>query len=83
MTERDPEQRVTMLEQQIRQLDDTPARLAAMESRILHLRRGIDHEISAVHRLVVEGDTEGRRFARVLFEEALARIKLLGDSRDA
>jgi hypothetical protein len=33
--------------------------LAASQSQILQLRVGIDHEISAIHRLVVEGDTEG------------------------
>ena len=81
MQPRSLEQRVTFLEQQMQGLRDLPARVAGVELQILQLRDEMRLEISATREGLRSGDHEARRLARILYEDVLARIAVLGEGR--
>ena len=93
MTEPTLTGRVQILEQKVENLEKLPARLEAVESQIVQLRDEMRGEFSAVrqeigataaglHAEIRAGDEETRRYMRVLHEEVLSRIAMLGEGRD-
>jgi len=77
MAERSFTERVKILEQNVEELRGLPSRMTALESQILQLRGETKGGISAIR-----GDIEEtRRHMRVLHEEILSRIALLGERR--
>ena len=67
-------------------LQELPNRVASLDSRvaslavqILQLRGEMRAECSAVRQEIKAGDEETRRYMRVLHEEVISRIKLLGE----
>jgi hypothetical protein len=72
---------VTFLEQQMQERADLPARVAGVELQILQLRDEMRVEISATREGLRSGDDEAKRLARILDEDVLARIAVLGEGR--
>lgn len=79
------ENRVTALERDVETLRALPDRVATLEERIVQLQSDLRGEFSAIrhemHRLaetlrieIRAGDSETRRYMRVLHEEVLSRI---------
>ena len=96
MQERSIVERVEILERKVEALEDLPARVTAVERQIVLLRtemregfsairtemRGGDDETRRSLREEIRGgDDETRRYMRVLHEEVLERIALIGDHR--
>ena len=81
MPPRSLEQRVTFLEQQMQELADLPARVAGVELQILQLRDEMRVESSATWEGLRSGDDEAKHLARILYEDVLARIAVLGEGR--
>jgi predicted phage gp36 major capsid-like protein len=94
MVQRSLEERVDMLERRFELLEQLPERVTALESQIVQLRNEMRAEFSATRaeaRLgdervmqtlrdeIREGDEETRRFMRVLYEDLVRRIELLGE----
>ena len=87
------DQRVDMLERRTEILEQLPERVTALETQIVQLRDEMRAEFSATRaqaragdeRVVLtlrqeirDGDEETRRFMRILHEEVIQRIQLLG-----
>ena len=69
-------ERVTALEAQIVQLrDEMRAEFSATRAEA---RAGDEHVVRSLREEIRAGDEETRRFVRILHEEVIARIKLLG-----
>jgi hypothetical protein len=95
MAARSLNERVEILEQKMGDLQLLPARMDALESQILQLRGEMRVEFSAIrerfeetrqlarelHQEVLAGDKENGRLMRVLHEDVVARISLLGEGR--
>jgi hypothetical protein len=94
MVQRPLEERVDMLERRFELPEQLPGRVTALESQIVQLRNEMRAEFSATRaeaRLgdervmqtlrdeIREGDEETRRFMRVLHEDLVRRIELLGE----
>jgi hypothetical protein len=77
--------RVSILEQQMEGLRGLPDRVAAVEVQIVQLRVDMNVGFSALGKElrgeIKAGDEETRRLMRVLHEEVIARIALLGEGR--
>lgn len=84
--------RVEILEQKMQILDTLPGRIDAVELQILQLREEMRGEFSAVRaeirggdealRIEIRaGDEETRRYMRLLHEDVISRIEMLGSSR--
>ncbi len=73
------ENRVAVLERQMHELRELPGRVASLESEFLQFRLDVKAEFSAIHLAIRTGDEETRRYMRVLHEEVLTRIALLGE----
>jgi vacuolar-type H+-ATPase subunit I/STV1 len=78
--------RVAAIESQMQTLQELPNRVASLDSRvaslevqILRLRGEMREEFYAVRQEIKAGDEETRRYMRVLHEEVISRIKLLGE----
>ena len=83
MQPRSMEERITMLERQMQEMRELPDRMTGLESQILQLSQGIASEVSAIHNEVDAGDAETRVFMKVLYEDVLARINVLGEGDDS
>jgi hypothetical protein len=74
-----------MLERQIQELRDLPARVASVESQILQLREemrdGFSSIRSELRAEIQSGNQETRNFMRALYEDALARIATMGEAK--
>ena len=92
MQPRSLEERVTMLERQMQEMRELPARMTALESQILQLRHEMRDEFSAVRsefrgELSAAVTTLAQAIAatnthmRTLHEEALSRIATIGEGR--
>jgi len=69
-------ERVTALEAQIVQLrDEMRAEFSATRAEA---RAGDEHVVRSLREEIRAGDEETRRFVRILHEEVIERIKLLG-----
>jgi hypothetical protein len=72
-----------MLESQMQEMRELPDRVTGLESQILQLSQRIASEVSAIRDEVEAGDAETRVFMRVLYEDVLARINVLGEGYDS
>ena len=79
MPQKSLEERVDMLERRVEILEQLPGRVTALEVQIVHLRDEIRAEFSATRAAARDGDEETRRFMRVLYEDLVHRIELLGE----
>ena len=85
------ESRVERLEQRVNRLEELPDRMTALESQVLQLRSEMREEFSTTRQEVQAGDAETRRVLladlgsqmRVLHEDVIGRIALLGEARPA
>ena len=59
-------------------LEQLPERVTALEKQIVQLRDEMRAEFSATRADARAGDEETRRFMRILHEEVIQRIQLLG-----
>jgi predicted nucleic acid-binding Zn-ribbon protein len=86
--------RVEILEEKVSELATLPKRVEAVASQILHLRKDMRSEFSAmrdevrsefaaVRQEIRDGDEETRRYMRVLHEEVLARIAAIAEGRNS
>lgn len=69
---------VKHLQHDVRGLD---GRVTGVESQIVQLRDEMHVEFSAIRSEMRDGDEETRRLMRVLHEDVIARIALLGEGR--
>ncbi len=96
MPARTLESRVDSLERRVDTLEQLPARMTALESQIVQLRAEMRDEFSAIRHEMRSGDQETRRvlreelragdeetrtLMRVLHEDVINRIALIGDAR--
>jgi len=72
-----------MLERQMQEMRKLPDRVTGLESQILQLSQRIASEVSAMRDEVDAGNAETRVFMRVLYEDGLARINVLGEGYDS
>jgi len=72
-----------MLENQMQEMRELPDRVTGLESQILQLSQRIASEVSAMRDEVDAGNAETRVFMRVLYEDGLARINVLGEGYDS
>ena len=94
MPQKSLEERVDMLERRVELLEQLPARVTALEVQIVQLRDELRAEFSAtraearagdervvqtLRKEIRDGDEETRRFMRVLYEDLVRRIELLGE----
>jgi len=86
------EQRVTVLEQQMQEMRDLPARVTNLESQILQLRQEMRDEFSATRSefrvelatavaTLANAIADTNTHMRALHEEALSRIATIGEGR--
>lgn len=77
--------RVESLEERVTRLEELPGRMDRLELQIVHFRTEVRDEFSAVREELRQeirgGDEETRRYMRVLFEEIISRITVLGEAR--
>ena len=83
MQPRSIEERLAMLERQMQETRGLPDRVTGLESQILQLSERIANEVSALRDEVDAGDAETRVFMRVLYEDVLARINVIGEGYDS
>ena len=88
------ERKVEMLEERVNAIEQLPARIDGLESQILQLREEMRVEFFAVRREMVAGDErvmnglsarieDARRETRVLHENAIGRIAVIGEGVEA
>lgn len=70
-----------MLEEQMQELRDLPARVAGLELQILQLRAEMRDGVSAIRSEIRSGDQETRNFMRALHEEARTLIATMGEGK--
>jgi hypothetical protein len=73
------EQRITSLEEQMLERRDLPSRFAKLESQVLQLRKESRDEFSAIRRDMKTADDETRVFMRILYEDVLSRLEVMGE----
>jgi predicted phage gp36 major capsid-like protein len=96
MAQESLEERVDMLERRVELLEQLPERVTALEVQIVQLRdemraefsatraegrAGDEHVVRTLREEIRAGDEETRRFMRVLYEDLVARIEILGGTR--
>ena len=83
MQPRSLEQRVTMLEEQMQELRELPARVAGVELQILQLREEMREAFSATRSELRDeiraGDQATRDFMRMLFEHHQTNLRTIGE----
>jgi hypothetical protein len=67
----------------MQEMRELPNRVTGLESQILQLSQRIASDVSAIRDEVDAGDAETRVFMRVLYEDVLARINVLGEGHDS
>ena len=79
------ENRVEKLELQMRALSELPERVASLEAQFLQFRIEVREEFSSlrseIRAEIRAGDEETRRFMRILHEDVISRIAVLGEGR--
>jgi predicted nucleic acid-binding Zn-ribbon protein len=73
------EQRITSLEEQMLERRDLPNRVAKLESQVLQLRKELRDEFSAIRWEMKAADDETRVFMRILYEDVLSRLEVIGE----
>jgi hypothetical protein len=66
-----------MLERQVQHL---PERVTTLESQLVQFREAMRNEFSAIRTEMKRGDDDTRVFMRVLYEDVLSRLEMLGES---
>jgi predicted phage gp36 major capsid-like protein len=81
---------VRILEEKVAELEEPPARVAAVDSQILQFRAEMQSGFSALRAAneetraeMVRSDDETRAQMRVLHEEIIARLALLHEGRES
>jgi hypothetical protein len=69
---------VDMLERRVELLEQLPERVTALEAQIVLLRDELRVEFSATRSEARVRDEETRRFMRILYEDLVARLEVLG-----
>ena len=67
------------LERRVDKLEQLPKRMDALEVQIVQLRTEMRDEFSAIRQEMRAGDQETRTLMRVLHEDVIGRIALLGE----
>ena len=80
MQPRTVEQRLRFLEMTSQSLEGLPDAVAALSAQILQLTGASHDGLSALREEIRAGDEETRRYMRVLHEEVIYRISLIGES---
>ena len=75
-------QRVEVLEHKVDGLATLPARIGSVEQELKEFRADVHAEFAVVRAEIREGDEETRRYMRVLYEDLVARIKVMGEGID-
>ena len=75
-------QRVEVLEHKVNGLVTLPARVGAVEQELKEFRADVHAEFALVRAEIREGDEETRRYMRVLYEDLVARIQVMGEGID-
>jgi uncharacterized coiled-coil protein SlyX len=78
MAQRSLEERMDMLERRVDLLEQLPERVTGLETQIVLLRDDMRAEFSATRAEARSGDEETRQFMRILYEDLVARIEILG-----
>jgi hypothetical protein len=73
------EERVSTLERQMQEMRGLPERVTNLESQILRLRDETSSEVSAIRDQLKADTEETRTFMRVLYEDVLARLEVIGE----
>ena len=79
MQPRSFEERLTMIERQMREVRELPDRVTTVESQLVQLRQESSDEFSAIRTELKTGDEETRVFMRILHEDALSRLEAIGE----
>jgi hypothetical protein len=66
-----------MLERQVQHL---PERVTTLESQLVQFREAMRNEFSAIRAEMKRADEDTRVFMRVLYEDVLSRLELIGES---
>ena len=77
MQPRSFEERITMLERQVQHL---PERVTTLESQFMQFRVAMRNEFSAMRTEMKRADDDTRVFMRVLYEDVLLRLEIIGES---
>ena len=77
MQPRSFEERITMLERQVQHL---PERVTTLESQFMQFRVAMRNEFSAMRTEMKRADDDTRVFMRVLYEDVLSRLEIIGES---
>ena len=77
MQPRSFEERITMLERQVQHL---PERVTTIESQFMQFREAMRNEFSAMRTEMKRADDDTRVFMRVLYEDVLLRLEIIGES---
>jgi uncharacterized coiled-coil protein SlyX len=77
MQPRSFEERLTMLERQVQHL---PERMTTIESQFMQFREAMRNEFSAMRAEMKRADDDTRVFMRVLYEDVLSRLEIIGES---
>jgi cell division protein FtsB len=76
------EERLAMLEKQMAEMRELPARVTNLESQIVQLRQEMRDEFSAIRHELKAADDDTRVFMRILHEDVLTRIRVTGEGHD-
>jgi hypothetical protein len=68
-----------MLEGQMQDLRNLPERLATVELQFVQLRQEMRDGFSAIRTELKTGDEETRAFMRILHEDVLSRLEVIGE----
>ena len=66
-----------MLERQVQHL---PERVTTLESQFMQFREAMRNEFSAIRTEVKRADDDTRVFMRVLYEDVLSRLEIIGET---
>ena len=77
MQPRSFEERIPMLERQVQHL---PERVTTLESQFMQFRVAMRNEFSAMRTEMKRADDDTRVFMRVLYEDVLSRLEIIGES---
>jgi hypothetical protein len=75
-------QRVKVMEHKVDELATLPSRIGSVEQELKVFRADVHGEFAVVRAQIREGDEETRRYMRVLYEDLVARIKVMGEGID-
>ena len=82
MQPRSLEERVSTLEGQMLDLKEIPSRLVALITQFQQCREEIRNEVSSIRKEFKAAEEETRHFMRILHEDALSRIRVVGEGDD-